>query len=355
MTEVVWERLAPAPGARPEVSVVLPVYEGDAWLAAAIDSVLQQEQVSLELLVINDGSTDDSLNIIRAKAAKDGRIQFTSHANRGLVTALNEGLAKARGEFIARMDQDDLMQASRLRKQVQRMRADPRIGICATRLSVIDERHGGGSWLARFPFPTDDARLRAMMRFRCALVHPTVMFRRQVLLDTGLRYQVEHLHHEDYALFLALGEHCHYATVTEPLHVYRKHAEAITVKHATPQQVAVRQVRRRLLRDLGLEPSDADCALHERFCAWQLRDLADLRAASRWLARLRAANQRSGQLDPAALDWVIAEFTWRQLHRLASQGPAVLWVALRGRLLPPTRLANSLGARLVARALLRRG
>src|SRR5215470_4499377 len=102
----------------PQVSVILPVYNSEQYLAAAVASILQQTFADFELLAIDGGSSDRSLDILREFAARDPRLRVVPQEGKGLVNALNQGVAKARGEFIARMDADDIAHSERFERQV---------------------------------------------------------------------------------------------------------------------------------------------------------------------------------------------------------------------------------------------
>jgi len=118
------------PGAAPAITVLMPVFNGGRFIGEAIESILGQTFTDFELLVINDGSTDDSLAVIGEYAARDRRIRVVSRENRGLVATLNEGLGLARGAYLARMDCDDISLPARLRRQYDFMRAHPPFLLC---------------------------------------------------------------------------------------------------------------------------------------------------------------------------------------------------------------------------------
>ncbi len=134
----------------PKVTVLLPVYNGARFLRQAIDSVLSQTWKDFELLVVNDGSTDGTAAILESYS--DPRIRILSNVqNIGLTLSLNKGLQSARGEYIARIDADDIALPIRLEKQVSYLDQHPEVGLVATGVKVIDERgHVTGSYQAPF-------------------------------------------------------------------------------------------------------------------------------------------------------------------------------------------------------------
>ena len=181
----------------PLVTILLPVYNAQAHLSEAIDSILHQTYPYWEMLVINEyGSNDGSYEIANTYAKTDSRIiPFQNEYHLGLAESLNLGIKMANGIYIARMDADDLARADRLEKEVQLMEAQPSIGIC-------------GSWQHHFGPHTDwthrpssvPEECRANLMFDCDLCHSTLMLRKQIFLDNHLFYNSSYLA-EDFELW----------------------------------------------------------------------------------------------------------------------------------------------------------
>lgn len=127
------------PSSSPLISVLLPVYNAEKYVAIAIGSILSQTFPDFELVLIDDGSTDGSLEIMKRYAARDSRIVIVSRENRGLVASLNEGIDLARGQWIARMDADDISHPERFKRQVEGLRSDTSLDLIGTRALAIDE------------------------------------------------------------------------------------------------------------------------------------------------------------------------------------------------------------------------
>ena len=121
----------------PQVSVIMPVYNAERFLRLAIDSILGQTFSNFEFIIINDGSTDGSLKII--KSYKDSRIHLISRPNKGLAPSLNEGLTRAKGQYIARMDADDISLPKRLAQQVDFLDQNPTVGLVGSNYIIIDD------------------------------------------------------------------------------------------------------------------------------------------------------------------------------------------------------------------------
>ena len=132
---------------KPKISVILPTYNREAMLPNALDSILNQTFPDFELIVINDGSIDNTQKILEKYAAKDKRIKIINHEkNKGIVCGLNEGLEQAKGEYIARMDDDDISYPKRFEIQLAYMQEHPDVAIVGTWVSTSDDKTAADSW-----------------------------------------------------------------------------------------------------------------------------------------------------------------------------------------------------------------
>jgi hypothetical protein len=205
------------------VSVILPVRNGGAYLPLAVGSVLTQSAGDFELLVIDDHSQDGA---VEALEASDARLRRLVNPGRGLVDALNFGLAEARGEFIARMDADDIALPDRLARQIAFLDRRPEIAVVGAQVAFIDAT--GQPTGERTHFPTDPAAVAAALMTRgCVLKHPSVLARREVMRGAG-GYRAAVAKAEDYDLWLRLSEHHRLANLPETLLNYRVHANQIS-------------------------------------------------------------------------------------------------------------------------------
>ncbi len=204
--------------ARPLVSVVLPVYNGARYLKEAIDSVLAQSFCDFELIIIDDGSEDESAAIVRAYA--DDRIRFFQQPNKGLAATLNRGISLAAGEFIARQDQDDVCFPERFRRQVEYLKDHPEVGMVGTFAEILAERQKTGRQLAH---PLDDAVLKFGLLFDNHFVHSSMMIRRAVFDEVG-GYSEDRQRQppEDYELWSRVIRRFKVANLPEVLMAYRE-------------------------------------------------------------------------------------------------------------------------------------
>jgi glycosyltransferase involved in cell wall biosynthesis len=209
----------------PTVSVALAVYNSDRYLRACLDSILSQTWTDFEFLIIDDGSTDNSLKILEAYAAQDQRIQLTSRPNRGIAKTRNELLAQAKGEFIAVMDGDDIALADRFARQVAFLQNHPEVVCVGSAMNWIDEQ---GRYLGHCAVPEQDEEIQALLLGGISLLHhPCTMVRRSAMLQVG-GYDESMIASVDLDLWLRLGEVGRLANLPDTLFHYRLHSGSIT-------------------------------------------------------------------------------------------------------------------------------
>jgi GT2 family glycosyltransferase len=208
----------------PRVSVVLPVYNGETFLAEAIGSILGQSFRDFELIAIDDGSTDGSAGIL--DAVRDPRVRVIHQANVGLAASLNWGIALARGEYIARHDHDDLSLPTRFARQVQFLEHNPDCALVGTRAEI---RSNNGPATRFHDHPTDDAGLRFELLFDNPFVHSSVMLRKRAVESVG-GYSTDPARQppEDYELWSRLARCYQVANLPERLTVYRETADGMS-------------------------------------------------------------------------------------------------------------------------------
>jgi glycosyltransferase involved in cell wall biosynthesis len=209
----------------PAVSVVIPVYNAGKYLESAVRSVQTQTFSDFEIIAVDDGSTDNSKQLLDRLAAADSRLRVISRPNTGIVGALNDGLAAARGEFVARMDADDLCQPERFAKQVQFLRS--RAG-CVCVGSAFIYMDAAGFLLKHCDRPTDHDQIEAeLLRGNGGvIIHPAAMFRRSAIERVG-RYREAAQWIEDLDLYLRLAQVGVLANLSDVLLHYRLHEQSV--------------------------------------------------------------------------------------------------------------------------------
>ncbi len=210
---------------QPKVSVVMSVYNAAPHLRDAVSSVLAQTFRDFELLIINDGSTDASGQIL--KEFTDPRIRIIEQENRGLVTSLNRGVRESKGEYIARMDADDICLPGRLHSQVTYLDAHPAIALLGAFVSTMDEDGNPLAPVVRFPIQHQDI-WQKLGRRPWVVCHPAVMYRRQVAMDIGL-YDPAFAHAEDVEFFARLMSKYRAMNLPEVVLNYRVRRGAVSV------------------------------------------------------------------------------------------------------------------------------
>ncbi len=219
-------------GREPAVSVVLPVWNGERFLADAIESVTRQTLEAFELLVVDDGSTDRTRAIALEFSRNDPRVTVIPIVHAGIAEALNTGILAARGRFIARMDADDYSLPSRLIKQMTFLDAHTGCVVVGCNVEVIDEE---GEHIGAVRFPERHPEITgALMTGRGAVAHPAVMMRKEAVLGVG-GYRAERFPSEDLDLWMRLSEIGDFANIPEVLLRYRRHVNTVGVRERMRQ------------------------------------------------------------------------------------------------------------------------
>lgn len=230
------------PTTTPRISVALSVYNGERFLAEAIESVLGQSFGDFEFLILDDGSRDATAAIIADYAACDLRIRPIVRENRGLVVSLNQLLCETRAPLVARMDADDVCFPERLARQSAFLDAHPDVGVLGTWTEDIDETGAPHQVVAPDHPLTHEDFLLAVERGLPLLCHPAVMYRRDVVLSVG-GYHGAFRHCEDLDLWLRLAAVTRIANLPERLLRYRHYEDQVSSRHATAQQVGAAVAR----------------------------------------------------------------------------------------------------------------
>jgi glycosyltransferase involved in cell wall biosynthesis len=236
------------------VSVLLPVHNGAATLSEALDSILAQEDVELEVLLIDDASRDASAEIISSYAARDDRVTAILHdENAGLAATLNQGLASARHELVARMDQDDVAMPRRLRTQVEFMRSHPEIVLAG---SFVFHMGADPSADRLIKLPTTPRQVAQKLQKENCLYHPAVILRRSPVIEAG-GYREEFHNAEDYELWLRLARRHDLANIPEPLLRYRFSVSGMTLGRKW-EQLRYVHLAQEMHREPGISLTEAE-------------------------------------------------------------------------------------------------
>ena len=279
----------------PPVSVLMPVYNGEKHIAAAIESVLGQTFSDFKLLVVDDCSTDSSIEIV--KSFGDSRIQILKNdKNQGLSAALNRGIEISRSKYIARMDCDDICLPFRLEKQYEYMNIRPEISICGSHVEAFGE---GGTSLWKYPLENDD--IKCELLFNNAFAHPSVMIRREDFVAKGLFYNDNFKKAQDYELWsrasrlLCMGN-----------------MDIVTLKYRVPVSAGdgnlkkerfADRVRLELLKVITTDVTPRELELHKALAGWNLSgNKTFIYDCLNWLLKLYHSNRAAKVYPMKALE-----------------------------------------------------
>lgn len=234
------------PSRTPRVSVVMSVYNGLPYLHEAVESILAQTFTDFEFVIIDDGSTDGSGEVLDEYAAHDERVRVLHQENRGLITSLNRGLEEARGTYIARMDADDISHSERFEKQIEAFKEIDDVVMVSSAFEFMTEAGASRSITDR----SEDADLVEwfLLFYNYVGGHSQVMFRRDAAIQAG-RYNPQDLHVEDYGLWYRLLQRGRFVCLPDVLLRYRFHAESVSRQNASEQTHHLQQMAQQHLED----------------------------------------------------------------------------------------------------------
>jgi glycosyltransferase involved in cell wall biosynthesis len=279
-----------------KVSVLMAVYNGVEHLTEAVNSILEQSLADFEFLIIDDGSTDNSWELLQS--FKDQRIVLARNdSNLGLIKTLNRGLDMARGEYIVRMDHDDISSPNRLERQVAFMDSHPDCSVC-------------GSWIRTFgavrprvvKYETDPNVIVAQLLFTNPLAHPTVILRRELMVKFGWHYDEAYPHVEDYELWSRISRQAKICNIPEVLLHYRISPGQITRHYSSEQNRLAGSIRVRNLDIFSADFTPAELSIQRILGASDspaTLDFIDRSAA--WLERVKQVNSSQLVYNSAAL------------------------------------------------------
>jgi glycosyltransferase involved in cell wall biosynthesis len=219
--------------AKPVVSVLMPIYNCERYLRQSLDSLARQTLTKFEVILVNDGSTDQSGKIAEDFASRDARFRIVNQANQGIVAALNNGLLIAKGHYIARLDGDDLAHPERLQLQVDYLNNNPSCACVGSLYRAIDE-NGSLKWVQKVFTHLRQTNLSVFPPHVATLPHPSIMLRTKTMRGVnGYRHQFPHA--EDYDLFLRLAQLGTLDIIPKHLLDYRVHSASLSSRNLETQ------------------------------------------------------------------------------------------------------------------------
>lgn len=306
--------------AKPLATVLIPVYNAQSHLDQALESIKNQSFANFECFVIDDGSIDESRKIVEKYVKNDNRFRLIKHkSNQGLIFSLNEGLSKAKGKYIVRMDADDISTIDRLKTQVGYMEKNTDIGIC-------------GSWIKVFGFhnyiwktSVNHDEIVCKMIFECPIAHPSIIMRKSSLDKNNLRYPNRYKHAEDYAFWMLASRKIKFANIPKVLLKYRTHKKQIGQTQRNHQESASQKIR--IYQASRLEiPSNEEKLIHAKLGSWvQLYSYREISAMVGWLNKLHKGNKGKKMYSKAIFDAILAKRLFVELV-ISKKLPALKWV-----------------------------
>lgn len=291
----------------PILSVVLLVYNGEKYLREAIDSVLNQTFRDFELIIVNDGSTDDSLKIINS--FDDKRIRIINNTrNKGIPICRNLGIKEAKGEYLAWTDCDDINLPTRFEKQINFLHKNKDYGGC-------------GTWLYRFKgikinyvakALEDHNEIKAALLFRPAAVpNATVMLRLSEVRKNHITYNPGYPVGEDYDFVFRCSQHFKFSNIQEVLYKYRDSETSIMTKFEE-EETRIYNINKKIFKQgliaLGIQPTDTNLITHYNICSKKIYDsFSDYLESYRWLLKIKENNRAEKTYDPEALNQILAD------------------------------------------------
>lgn len=243
----------------PKVSVIMPAYNAEKFIAEAIRSILNQSFTDFEFIIIDDCSTDKTVQIINS--FDDKRICFIKNGtNQGVANTLNKGIEIAQGKYIARMDSDDISLPLRLEKQVQFLDEHSDIAIVGSDIEIFGFEH------CFLNFSVNPGQLKVDLIFNTCYAHPSIMIRKQVLNEKNFRYNPEYSKMEDYDLWIRISREYKLSNVPNVLLKYRTHSEQVTKNKSAETKEQDIKIKQRIISELGITADDDSVTLFSDCC-----------------------------------------------------------------------------------------
>lgn len=242
-----------------KVSIIASVYNCERYLQEMLDSIVRQTYCDWEFIIIDDASTDNTWNILHE--ITDSRVHcYRNKVNKGLTVNLNMALQYAKGEYIMRMDGDDLANENRLDMQVCFMEQHPEIVLAGCWIKCFGNSH------ELIKTPTEDEDIRIALLFNSTIMHPTFIFRRQTVLDSGVIYNEKLRYAQDYNFTYRCSKIGRIGNIPDALLRYRVDDNQISIAKKDMQQQCADVTRREILNDMGIDFSQSEFAIWSALC-----------------------------------------------------------------------------------------
>jgi glycosyltransferase involved in cell wall biosynthesis len=269
------------------VQILMPVYNAERFLAEAIESVLNQTFDDFELLIINDGSSDKSEEVILSFS--DPRIRYLKNdSNLKLIKTLNKGIQLSAGKYIVRMDADDICHPERIQKQFEFMESNPEIGICGSWFEAFGEVENS---IVKYKEKHDEIMTR--MLYQCHFCHPSIIIRRELFEESEMYFDENYPHAEDYEFYLRASKKWKFHNLQEVLLKYRIHGESVSNKNKAIQIKNSLIIKKRFFAEMNIPATDEQMEAFENL---NYQNYVEVKLESEkiqiLIESLRASNQK---------------------------------------------------------------
>ncbi len=293
-----------------DLTILMSVYNGGKYLSESIHSMLNQTFSDFEFIIIDDASTDSSRDIIHSY--NDPRIKLIKNEKHiGQAQSLNKGLVKAKGNYIARMDQDDISLPMRLECQLNVMEKNKNIGVCGTFALFID--NNGEIINLKYPekLMTKNQDLKPQLLFKPCFIHPTVVIRLSLLKNHHIIFEKGGGHAQDYLMWFRLSSLTDFMNISDKLLKYRIHDEQLSTSKFNDQFISSINTRKRIIEKfLEREVSEDEKIKHSRISVAQhCSNLTEIDEAENWLQFLMNYNERNKKYETKSLT-IVLENIW---------------------------------------------
>ncbi|MEY4572068.1 MAG: hypothetical protein RLZ10_1294 [Bacteroidota bacterium] len=239
----------------PRVSILMPAYNAAKYIITAIESILNQTFTDFEFIIINDGSTDETEEIIQSY--KDSRIRyFKNESNIKLIATLNKGFDLCRGEYIVRMDADDISHLDRIQKQVEFMDENPKVGLSGTAFESFGFINGP------YYYRLMDQEIRIRLLHECHMLHPSIILRTSVIRENNIYMTV--LHGEDLDFFIRISEHTKLANLPDILINYQQLPESMSKANSEITEINCTKIHHQLFLKLDENFTENDVRIYRK-------------------------------------------------------------------------------------------
>lgn len=298
----------------PLVSVLLPVYNGEKYIREAVDSILGQSYHEIELLVIDDGSQDETLEVLETYSDPRLRV-LVNEKNRGVAVSLNRGIRESRGQFIARMDSDDIARKHRIARQVEFLEKHPELSICGGAMRCFFEKNG------KMSYPLTHSQIRAQCLFNTPFAHPVVCWRKSDFEKEDLFYQEDPPTAEDYQLWERATRKLKAANLKEILLDYRIDTGIKISAYLAQQLEGAKLIRESQLSAWAKDISSEEIELHHQISEGSSCESFDeMHRKVDWLYKIHELNEAHELVNREALAERVSHYIYSLLVSNLSLG-----------------------------------